>query len=134
RSQVRPNHIWLPMLGWQPIDARLRRTLERFFSVPMIVFALLVLPLLVLEHYWADEIHAEPHLALWLDIGTSVIWLGFTIELLIMVAVSDRPVRYCVTHWIDVAIVLLPVVEMLPLFRLLRAGRGLGLEPPARRR
>jgi hypothetical protein len=44
-----------------------------------------------------------------------------------MLAVSDRPVRYCVSHWIDVAIVLLPVVVM-PLFRLVRVGRVLRLE------
>ena len=45
-----------------------------------------------------------------------------------MVAVSDQPVRYCFGHWIDVAIVVLPAVEMLPLFRLLRLGRVLRLE------
>lgn len=128
RSQVRPNHIWLPGVGWQEINNRLRRTLERVFSVPMIVFALLVLPLLAVEYYAAETIRAEPILALWLDIGTSVIWLAFAIELILMVAVSDRPWRYCFLHWIDVAIVLMPVVELLPLFRLLRLGRVLRLE------
>jgi hypothetical protein len=128
RSQVRPNHVWLPALGWRPIDAHLRRTLERFFSVPLIGFALMVLPLFVLEYYWAAAVRAEPLLALWLDIGTSVVWLAFTVELILMVAVSERPVRYCFVHWIDVAIVLLPAVEMLPLFRLLRLGRVLRLE------
>jgi voltage-gated potassium channel len=128
RSQVRPNHIWLPVLGWQAINAPLRRTLERFFSVPMILFALMVLPLFVLEYYWADKVHTEPVLALGLDIGTSVIWLAFSVELILMVAVSDRPVRYCFVHWIDMAIVLLPAVEVLPLFRLLRLGRVLRLE------
>ena len=58
RSQVRPNHIWLPGLGWQPIDSRLRGTLERVFSVPMIFFALMVLPLFVLEYYWTEQIRA----------------------------------------------------------------------------
>jgi len=128
RSQVRPNHIWLPGLGWQEINSRLRRTLERIFSVPMIFFALMVLPLLAVEYYEAEKIRAEPVLALWLDIGTSVIWLAFAVELILMVAVSDRPWRYCFLHWIDVAIVLLPAVEMLPLFRLLRLGRVLRLE------
>jgi hypothetical protein len=128
RSQVRPNHLWLPMLGWQEINSHLRRTLERIFSVPMIVFALMVVPLLALEYYEAEKIRAEPVLALWLDVGTSVIWLAFAIELILMVAVSDRPWRYCFLHWIDVAIVLLPAVELLPLFRLLRLGRVLRLE------
>jgi len=128
RSRVRPNHIWLPGLGWQEINNRLRHTLERVFSIPMILFALLVLPLLAVEYYAAETIHAEPILALWLDIGTSVIWLAFAVELILMVAVSDRPWRYCFLHWIDVAIVLMPVVELLPLFRLLRLGRVLRLD------
>jgi voltage-gated potassium channel len=128
RSQVRPNHVWLPVLGWQEVNARLRRTLERFFSVPMVCFALLTLPLLVLEYSRGEEVHPESALALGLDIGTSVIWLAFTVELILMVTVSDRPVRYCGLHWIDVAIVLLPVFAVLPLFRLLRLGRVLRLE------
>src|SRR5262249_37647330 len=103
RSQVRPGHVWLPGLGWRPIDNRLRGTLARFFSIPMIFFALMVLPLLVFEYWQADTIRAEPVLSLWLDIGTSVIWLAFAVELILMVAVSDRPWSYCFLHWIDVA-------------------------------
>jgi hypothetical protein len=128
RSQVRPDHIWLPGLGWHEVNHRLRVTLERVFSVPMIFFALMVLPLLALEFFAAEQVHAEPVLALWLDIGTSVIWLAFALELIVMVAVSDRPWRYCFLHWIDVAIVVLPAFELLPLFRLLRLGRVLRLE------
>jgi voltage-gated potassium channel len=125
RSQVRPNHIWLPGLGYQEITGRLRRTLERAFSIPMIFVALMVLPLLVLEYFEAAK---HPVLILWLDVGTSVVWLAFAVELIVMLAVSDRPWRYCFLHWIDVAIVFLPAVELLPLFRLLRLGRVLRLE------
>jgi hypothetical protein len=128
RSLFRPNHVWLPWLGWQEINSRLRSTLERVFSIPMIFCALMVLPLLALEYYEAEEIRSEPVLALWLDIGTSVIWLAFAVELTLMAQVSDRPWRYCFVHWIDVAIVVLPAIEMLPLFRLLRIGRVLRLD------
>jgi hypothetical protein len=128
RGRERPNHIWLPGPGWREVNPRLRRDLERLFSVPMIFFALMVLPLLALEHYQADRVRAEPILAWWLDVGTSLIWLAFAVELILMAAVSDRPARYCFLHWLDVTIVLLPTVEMLPLFRLLRLGRLLRLE------
>jgi hypothetical protein len=128
RGRGRVNEIWLPALGWRKVDHRLRHTLERFFSVPMIGFALMVLPLLALEYYWAEQIREEPILRLWFDIGTAVVWLAFSVELIIMVSVSDKPWRYCLFHWIDVAIVLLPLVEMLPLFRLLRLGRLLRLD------
>jgi voltage-gated potassium channel len=128
RGRVRPDHIWLPTVGWRRIDNHLRREMERFFSVPMILFALMVLPLFVLEYYWAAEVHAHPWLALGVDIGSSAIWLAFTIELVLMVSVSDRPVRYCFVHWIDVAIVVLPAFEELPLLRVLRLGRVLRLD------
>jgi voltage-gated potassium channel len=127
-SQVRPNQIWLPVLGWQTINGHLRHSLERFFSVPMVLFAFMVLPLFVLEYFWAEQVRTEPLLALALDMGTAVIWLAFAIELIMMLAVCDRRLRYCLQHWIDVAIVLLPVIEVLPLFRLLRLGRVLRLE------
>jgi hypothetical protein len=128
RHPVHPDHVWLPVLGWRKADAHLRATLERFFSVPMVLFALLVLPLFVLEYYWAEQVRAEPALALALDIGTAVIWLAFAVELTVMLAVADRPLRYCAQHWVDVAVVLLPAVEVLPLFRLLRLGGVLRLE------
>jgi voltage-gated potassium channel len=128
KSQTRPNHVWLPILGWQKIDGYLRGTLERFFSVPMVCVALMVLPLFVIEYWWAAEVHAEPALALGLDIAASIIWLAFTVELVIMASVAVHPFHYCLRHWIDVAIVLLPAVEILPLFRLVRAGRVLRLE------
>jgi voltage-gated potassium channel len=120
--------LWLPVLGWRKIDAQLRGALERFFCVPMICFALLVLPLLVLEYCWGEAVRARPALALALDVGAAVIWLAFSVELILMVAVSERPARYCLGHWVDVIIVLLPAVEVLPLLRLLRLGRVLRLE------
>jgi voltage-gated potassium channel len=131
RSQVRPTEIWLPGPGWHEINGSLRRTLERAFSVPMVFFALMVLPLFALEYFEADRIHASLVLTWWLDVGASVIWLAFAIELIVMVTVAERPWNYLFMHWIDLAIVLLPAIEMLPLlrlFRLLRISRMLRAE------
>lgn len=127
-SQSRPGHIWLPRLGWQPIDKHLRRALERAFSVPMICMALLVLPLLAAEFHWGDEIRQHPGMALALDIAVSAIWLAFAIEFILMVSVAESKLRYCAAHWIDLLVVLLPLVEALPILRALRLGRLLRLE------
>ena len=128
RNHYRPNELWLPFLGWRSIDTHLRTALERFFSVPMILLAFMVLPLFVLEYYWADQVREYPALALGLDIGTSFIWFAFSVELILMLAVAEHPLSYCLRHWIDVAVVLLPVVEVMPLFRMLRLGRVLRLD------
>lgn len=118
-----PNRLWLPWFGWRHVDRHLRRQLDRFFSVPMILVALLVLPVVCAEYFWADRIRDHFGLGLMLDIANSVIWGVFTLEFLIMIAVADKKVRYCIQHWMDLAIVVLPLIDFLPIFRLLRLTR-----------
>jgi voltage-gated potassium channel len=127
-GRVTDRDIWLPRLGWRPVDRDLRRTLERFFSVPMIVIALMVLPLLAIEYGWRAHVQAHPGLRLFLEIANSAIWLAFCIEFLVMVSVADKKLRYCALHWVDLAIILLPLlyvvmVQWLPLLRSLRVLR-----------
>jgi voltage-gated potassium channel len=122
--------LWLPILGWRNVDKHLRRTLEHFFSVPMIVFALAVLPLLLIEYGSWDYVHARPGLVLFLDISTSLIWLAFAIELILTLSVAENRLQQAWKHWLDLAVVLLPIFEfvigflmfspVLRLFRLLR--------------
>lgn len=119
---------WLPVLGWRESDRDLRRKLEQFFSVPMIVIALMVVPLLAIEWWWGEEESRNVGLALFLAIANAVIWFAFAIEFLVMVSVAERRVTYCVRHWVDLAIILLPMLEFLPLARLLRLSRILRLE------
>jgi len=128
RAYADPDMMWLPRLGWHHVDRHLRRRLERFFSVPMIVVALLVLPVVGLEYVWAEKVRDHPGLALALDIGNSLIWGVFTFEFLVMVSVADKKVRYCLQNWMDLAIVLLPLVDFLPIFRLFRLTRVLQVQ------
>jgi hypothetical protein len=105
--------MWLPPLGWQTVDRELRRKLERIFSIPMIIMALMVLPLLAIEWGWRDQVRSHTGLRLFLDIGNSVIWMAFAIEFLVMISVADKKFRYCTLHWVDLAIILLPVVWLM---------------------
>src|SRR5687768_11794734 len=56
RSHADPGKLWLPGLGWQTVDRALRRRLEHFFGIPMILLAVMVLPILGIEHFWEDEV------------------------------------------------------------------------------
>src|SRR5262245_6732684 len=120
RAYADPGKVWLPGLGWTQVDQHLRGQLERFFSAPMMVIALLVLPFLAMEYFWLEPVRANFVLSLVLDIGTSVIWLAFALELIVMVSVAASKADYCVRHWVDVAIVFLPLVDFLPILRLMR--------------
>jgi voltage-gated potassium channel len=130
-SRTRPGHVWLPWLGWRNVDRRLVVTLDRFFSLPMIVIAFLVLPLLAVEHQWYHAIRADPILALLVDIATALIWLAFAGELFIMLAASNEKFLFCLRNWLNVLIVLLPFVEVMPALRVLRLARVLRLDTVA---
>ncbi len=133
--------IWLPMLGWQVSDQRLFERLDRAFSVPMLFMAMMILPILGIELFWADYVQQSTDLALALDLGTAAIWLAFTIEFILMSAVAEAKLYYVAKHWINLAIILLPFLAFLrgmQVMRLLRMGkvakalkvyrlRGLGL-------
>ncbi|MBY0527454.1 MAG: hypothetical protein K2R98_28920 [Gemmataceae bacterium] len=119
----RPGQMWLPGLGWQVVDYDLRKTLELFFSVPMIFMALLILPVLAIEYYrqnWLEPMESEPLLRAFLDICISVIWIAFTAEFIIRMAVADSRWQYALAHWLDLAVVVLPMVEFLPFLRVIR--------------
>lgn len=115
--------IWLPGAGWQTVNRKLVAQVEKALSGPMVGFALLVLPLLTIEIGWAGYVDTHPTLHFALQTASSVIWLAFTIELVVMVSIARRKARYLARHWIDLLIVLLPMVEVMPALRLAAVGR-----------
>lgn len=126
--------IWLPRLGWHPPGKSLLKVLDKLFTIPMVVFALLILPVLAIEVYQPQRLKSYPGLELALDVSTAVIWLAFAIEFILKVSASPKTLGYIKTRWLDLAIVLLPTLEFLltrwvdasPLLRLLRIGRAIG--------
>lgn len=116
-------NIWLPGLGWQPVGRELEQRLERVSSVPMIVMALMVLPLIGVEYLWADRLAADPLLSGLLNGAAGLIWFAFAGEFILRLSIAASKWNYIRGHWIDLAIVLLPFfnfVQALRLGRLLR--------------
>jgi voltage-gated potassium channel len=123
RSQGPHRDVWFPFLGWRAADKDLGKTFERLFGWPMIVLAFMVLPLLAIEYIWPQQAEEDPALARFLALSAAVIWFAFALEFFVMISVSERKLSYCLAHWIDLAIVLLPIVQFLPLMRALRLTR-----------
>ncbi len=117
------NKVWLPWLGWQALDVRLQTRLERDFAFPMVGIALLILPVLVLQIFFKDQVIAYPWLRFALHFSTGLIWFAFAVEFIVMVSVADNKIRYCQRHWLDLVIILLPLISFLRSFRLLRMTR-----------
>jgi hypothetical protein len=135
-SYVDPHLIWLPFSGWRHIDKAFRKEAERGFSIPMIIIALLVLPFLAIEYLpgflpdtpWIQRLATDPGWQLTLNVGTAVIWMAFAYELTVMLSLAPKKIPYLTQHWINVAVVMLPMLDLLPLLRLLQVSRLMSLE------
>jgi len=127
RHRGNRDRIWLPWLGWQIADHHLQRRLEHAFSVPMIGIALLILPVLGLQTLYQSRITAYPALRFALHTGTGVIWFAFATEFIVMVSVTTRKLDYCRKHWLDMVIILLPLVSFLRTLRIMRAAKLLNI-------
>ena len=114
---------WLPGLGWRLPGKRLSRYLERKTSVPMLCIAMLILPVLLVEFKFQSEIDARPWLQTVLHVCTGLIWFAFTVEFIVMVNATDKRMRYVKKNWIDLAIILLPLISFLRSLRIVRAAR-----------
>ncbi len=121
------DRIWLPWLGWQIADHALQHRLERAFSLPMVGIALLILPVLGLQTVYQEHLADYPVLRIALHIGTGVIWFAFAFEFIVMVSVTPRKLAYCRQHWLDLVIILLPLVSFLRSLRFLRATKLLNI-------
>ncbi len=118
RDHVRGRTVWLPIAGWQYCNYDLRRNTEKAFGGPMIIIALLILPLLVIEYFYEKQVDDHQLMSFLLQTATSVIWMAFTIEFITMLGVVDKKIKYCTTQWLDLAIVILPFAAFLPMLQL----------------
>jgi hypothetical protein len=132
--------IWLPFVGWQLEGKGLLRKLDRGFGLPLLLLALLILPILAIEYIWSDTVDSSPAFETVLNIGMALIWVAFAAEFIIKLEASGHPLKYAREKWLDAAIVLLPTLEFAlywwtsasPLARLLRSTRVIAPDQLAR--
>jgi voltage-gated potassium channel len=124
--------IWVPLRGFLDVDDDIRRRVERFFNVPMLTLALLVLPLLVVDYYVArgGGEHNYPRLAFAVMCCHFALSVAFLVEFLVKIRIAQSRVSYLARNWIDLIIIVLPFLRPFRALRVARlyAVRGVGLK------
>ncbi len=121
RRDREEDRIWFPFLGWQKANYQLRKRLERAFSVPMFFVALLILPVLVLQFFYMQKVAEYSLLRFVLHFNAGLIWFCFALEFIVMISVAQSKFKYCKQHWLDLLIIILPLVSFLRTLQMLRA-------------
>jgi voltage-gated potassium channel len=117
--------LWLPGIGWKPVGEETSEQLEQKLALPMVILTLLVLPVLGAELTGGETLDNHPRMALATHLTTCVIWIGFTMEFLWMVAAAPNKLSYCLKNWINLVVILLPLVAFLRTLNLFRFTRML---------
>lgn len=129
RDHIDGTHAWVVGLGWRRTTERFEQYMGRMFSGPMILIALLVLPVVGAEWIWREKILENATWRLAIQTATGFIWMAFVFEFVIMVTVVEKKFRYCKKNWIDLAIIILPFIAFL---RAARLGRLMKLQQLSR--
>jgi voltage-gated potassium channel len=121
-----PSHwLWVPGKGWRHTGDEISERLEQRLALPMLVLTLLILPVLGAEFTAGETLENRPQLATAIHLVTTTIWIGFTAEFIWMVSATRQKWAYCVKNWINLVIILLPVVAFLRVLNIFRFARVL---------
>ena len=126
---VESGWIWLPRLGWQRKGRGLFERLDELATIPMLVIALMILPLLGIEFLMKDRVTEVPWLSITLEFSAAFIWFAFALEYVVMLSVAEEKIAYAKRNWLNLLIILLPLIaflrgiQVVRAFRVARAGK-----------
>jgi len=115
--------LWIPRAGWRRTGPATSEKLEQKLALPMVFLTLLVLPVLGAELGAGEALESRPRLALAIHLTTCLIWIGFTAEFIWMLSATPNKLAYCQKHWINLVIILLPIVAFLRVLNMFRFAR-----------
>lgn len=120
-----PSLQWIPFMGWSFRNEGLLKYVKEKFSIPMIVIALLIIPVLLIEwkFYEPVEAYLNTDLSFILDMTQAFIWLAFAYEFILMLAISREKLEYALKNWVDLIIIFLPFIAFIRTLRIIKVAR-----------
>ncbi len=127
-SARRPNHrVWLPVFGWRDVSAASVFEMEQRTAIPMLLATALIVPVLIVDFGFSSAVEGSVALQVTLAGLMAMIWFSFALEFVVMVSLAPKKLAYCKKHWINIVIIILPLVAFLrslQLFRFLRMAKA----------
>ena len=118
-----PKTVVLPFLGRLEVNEALNDRVVGAFHRPMLFITILILPVIVGETFWLEEVANDPLLTNVLDLALIIIWAAFVVEFIILAGLAKNWFRYILAHPIDFIVILLPFAAFLRGGRLFRLTR-----------
>lgn len=111
--------VWLPWKGWVKRGDDSYEDLQRKIAWPMVLVTLAVIPVLLGE-WWCGKHEDQAWAQFLVHSAMALIWTAFMLEFVLSFAVSERKLEYCKFHWINLVIIVIPLVSFLRAVSLMR--------------
>lgn len=118
RDVTSGQRMWLPGWGWQTAGRALESRIQEAIGLPVLALSVTVLPLLVVQQLWDVQIEADIGFHAAMQAGWGLIWLTFALEFVVMLSATDRKLNFVRQHWVDLVIILLPLLAFVRVLRL----------------
>ncbi len=103
--------MYIPFWGVCKANEALFDKMRRTLSTPMLIIALVIVPILLIDMKFKEKVEAViPNIVILMRITEVFIWIIFTSEFIAMFSVTDEKLDYCKKNWIDLVIILLPLI------------------------
>ena len=127
-SPRRPNgKVWLPLYGWRNVAPSSVIEMEQHTAIPMLIATALIVPVLIVDFGFPTAVEDSFQVRVALAILMSLIWFSFALEFVVMVSLAPKKLDYCKRHWINIVIIVLPLIAFLrslQLFRFLKVAQA----------
>lgn len=110
--------IWLYSEWYEP-QPKLLEEIETWFIYLTLPISLLMLPFWIIEIFHADLLYENFFLHHIVNLGNALIWALFVAEFMLEFTITNKRGEYLIKHWLELFIIILP---MLILTRFMRLG------------
>jgi hypothetical protein len=124
------SEIWI-YPRWHPVNPILFEELETWFLYVTLSVSLLMLPFWLLEIFQADALYENLLLHHFVNLGNAFIWGTFVAEFIIELSITSKRGEYLLKHWLELFIIILPMMMLTRFVRLGYMANMLGLESVA---
>jgi len=104
--------IWL-INHWAVVTDDFYEYLEKRFLYALLILSLLMIPFWSLELFLPKFLNSNPVLFHLVNLGNAVVWASFVFEYVIMISLSKKPINYMIKHWLELAIIILPMLALM---------------------
>ncbi len=114
-------YIWY-FTHWELVREELFEKIDRQFLFWIVIILVIMTPFWLLELFFSIKLEQYILLQHVMNIGNAIVWAVFVAEFIIEISITRKWHQYLIKHWIELLIILLPMLAFARFLRLTQFG------------